>query len=320
LPNTPAPLAGTYSESYTDVQSNARTFNGGLESPLDESPFTSPWGCDQSDFDSPAWHDTQTPDLGLDHLSLFTVEGAFTGSLFPAMDAEGQAPSSQATVVPQEIQGDIAVGENEEKNFDLGRHDDGSSIPDTVKAEAVDIANYAGPFDVSEQDQAAVEDSADDYVPPARDSRSRKRKVSATPCPRDVNTGKRVYNGTRNNLPLLTASDPIQSRKYSAPSTTSRKPLPKAIVKTALRQGFKIDEGAEQPTEEVAAFVEDRRAQNTIAARKSRERKARHLSELEQNDVAQKELIEHQREEIEHLRGENGRLRKRMRTAGLCEE
>lgn len=77
-------------------------------------------------------------------------------------------------------------------------------------------------------------------------------------------------------------SDPIQPRKYSSASATSRKKIP-AAFETRAEVGTKRgrdDADGDVPTD-IQDAIEAKRRQNTLAARKSRERKRNELAHLE---------------------------------------
>jgi hypothetical protein len=106
---------------------------------------------------------------------------------------------------------------------------------------------------------------------------------------------RRAPTGTRKNVTpdtLIPIDAPIQTRKYSTPSATSRKDVPATFArKRARSQAFGDDDedvdaaaaaaAAGPPTEGEAAAIEAKRLQNTLAARRSRKRKLEHLKGLE---------------------------------------
>lgn len=97
--------------------------------------------------------------------------------------------------------------------------------------------------------------------------------------------------GHRKNLSpeqLLDVAAPTQQRNYYGPSATSRKVIPagfeerRAKIVAKRRRGLGVD--GEELTEEqiLHAAVEDKRRANTVAARRSRQRKLEHVKNLEQ--------------------------------------
>ncbi|KZT60657.1 hypothetical protein CALCODRAFT_506739 [Calocera cornea HHB12733] len=100
---------------------------------------------------------------------------------------------------------------------------------------------------------------------------------------------------SRRRIPL---DAPIQPRNYNGPSRTAAKPLPKGFEKvlpaakaTSLKRKLEADDEEEEESgddEEIAELVKNikdkvalKRAKNTLAARKSRARKAAYTDELE---------------------------------------
>jgi hypothetical protein len=91
---------------------------------------------------------------------------------------------------------------------------------------------------------------------------------------------------------LIALDAPTQPRKYITPSSTSRKDVPAAFArKRARSEAFGDDEDqlatddsatqAGTPTPTEAELIEAKRRQNTLAARKSRQRKMEYMKELE---------------------------------------
>ncbi|EUC54515.1 BZIP transcription factor [Rhizoctonia solani AG-3 Rhs1AP] len=103
--------------------------------------------------------------------------------------------------------------------------------------------------------------------------------------------GKRTQpTGHRKNLSpeqLLDVDAPTQQRNYYGPSATSRKPVPagfeerRAKIVAKRRRGLGAD--GEEVSEDVLlnAAVEDKRRANTVAARRSRQRKLEYVKTLE---------------------------------------
>ncbi|KDQ15138.1 hypothetical protein BOTBODRAFT_73070, partial [Botryobasidium botryosum FD-172 SS1] len=80
---------------------------------------------------------------------------------------------------------------------------------------------------------------------------------------------------------LVPLDAPTQPRNYLTPSTTSRKELPSAfLARTSRKRAVSVvDE-----EEDLVAAIETKRRQNTIAARRSRQRKLEHTRQLEQEN------------------------------------
>ncbi|KAG8725782.1 hypothetical protein FRC12_024038 [Ceratobasidium sp. 428] len=113
--------------------------------------------------------------------------------------------------------------------------------------------------------------------------------------------GKRVQpTGHRKNLApeqLLPVDAPTQTRNYYGPSATSRKVLPagfeerRAKIVAKRRRG--VETAVEMTEEEILnAAVEDKRRANTVAARRSRQRKLEHVKGLEEELAAANEAME----------------------------
>ncbi|KAH7322084.1 hypothetical protein B0J17DRAFT_530273, partial [Rhizoctonia solani] len=97
--------------------------------------------------------------------------------------------------------------------------------------------------------------------------------------------------GHRKNLTpeqLLDVEAPTQQRNYYGPSATSRKLVPsgfeerRAKIVAKRRRGLGVD--GEEVSEDAIlnAAVEDKRRANTVAARRSRQRKLEYVKTLEQ--------------------------------------
>lgn len=114
-----------------------------------------------------------------------------------------------------------------------------------------------------------------------------------------------VTTDTRVNITpkkLVAIDDPIQPRKYITPSVTSRKDVPAFARKRSRSQAFGDEEDQldketiQLPTNPVPQeLIEAKRRQNTIAARRSRQRKLEYQRELE-NQV---EILKRERDEWE---------------------
>lgn len=110
------------------------------------------------------------------------------------------------------------------------------------------------------------------------------RAVSDPTCKRSQPTGHRKNLAPEQLLPV---DAPTQQRNYYGPSATSRKVVPagfeerRAKIVAKRRRG--LGEDGEQLSEEaiLSAAVEDKRRANTVAARRSRQRKLEHVKRLE---------------------------------------
>jgi hypothetical protein len=109
---------------------------------------------------------------------------------------------------------------------------------------------------------------------------------------------KSTATGTRKNVTpssLVPLDAPTQPRKYTTPSSTSRKEVPAVFARK--RKAAVIEEEDELleelgPNASEKEQIEWKRRQNTIAARKSRKRKLEHQQHLEDTIESQKQEIE----------------------------
>lgn len=118
----------------------------------------------------------------------------------------------------------------------------------------------------------------------------KRRRQTSTPA----SAAQPSFTGTRNSaIPLLDETAPIQSRTYTGPaSKTSRRKVPAAAAKkVAALKALAENEGVDV-SEEIEMSIEEKRKQNTIAARRSRQRKAEHLAELEETIRSLREQVE----------------------------
>ena len=94
---------------------------------------------------------------------------------------------------------------------------------------------------------------------------------------------RRAFTGTGNvSLPPVDVTAPTQTRTYAGPpSKTSKRPVPAAAAKKVAALKTVSEQTGADVEAEIAKSVEDKRRQNTVAARRSRMRKAEHLTGLE---------------------------------------
>jgi hypothetical protein len=114
----------------------------------------------------------------------------------------------------------------------------------------------------------------------------------------DTSRVLRSYTGTRKNATvqsMIPIDAPTQPRNYLTPSATSRKAVPASFARkrkrsVAFAEDDEDDED-EEPTVIEMSKIEQKRRQNTIAARRSRQRKMAYQKELEQKvDELEKEV------------------------------
>jgi len=106
---------------------------------------------------------------------------------------------------------------------------------------------------------------------------------------------KPIPTGTRRNITpaaLVPLDAPTQPRQYVTPSVTSRKVVPAAFTKGKKRARSEVDGHADDAEQQQVVSpddldpntheaIETKRRQNTLAARRSRQRKLEHVRELE---------------------------------------
>jgi len=115
---------------------------------------------------------------------------------------------------------------------------------------------------------------------------------------------KVIANGIRKGVTpetLLDESAPTQSRNYVTPSATSRKDVPVVFARKRARstafgdEEDQLDDYVLPPNPTEKDLIEQKRRQNTVAARRSRKRKLEHLQLLETS-------LEKERQEKEQWR------------------
>jgi len=95
---------------------------------------------------------------------------------------------------------------------------------------------------------------------------------------------------------LLNEDAPTQPRKYTTPSATSRKDLPEVFRRKRARsvafadEEDQLDELPPNPTEQ--DLIEQKRRQNTVAARRSRKRKLEQFQNMEASRNEERQLKE----------------------------
>jgi len=142
-------------------------------------------------------------------------------------------------------------------------------------------------FDLSQLGSAPQETNVSPAVTKAPASR---RKVSATGIRKGVTPET-----------LLDESAPTQSRNYVTPSATSRKEVPAVFARKRARstafgdEEDQLDDYTLPPNPTEKDLIEQKRRQNTVAARRSRKRKLEHLQLLETS-------LEKERQEKEQWR------------------
>ncbi|KAF8523287.1 hypothetical protein BU17DRAFT_43928 [Hysterangium stoloniferum] len=114
---------------------------------------------------------------------------------------------------------------------------------------------------------------------------------TSSAVPQSSRVTKTIPTGTRRNITpsaLVPLDAPTQPRQYVTPSVTSRKVIPAAFIKGKKRSHSEIPDDDEEEVDishldpNTKEAIEAKRRQNTLAARRSRQRKLEHVRELEE--------------------------------------
>ena len=129
------------------------------------------------------------------------------------------------------------------------------------------------------------------------------RRTAPTPAPRSSTPApparRSKATGIRKGVTpesLLDEDAPTQPRKYTTPSATSRKEVPAGFARKRARsvafadEEDQLDDLPPNPTEQ--DLIEQKRRQNTVAARRSRKRKLEQLQRLEASRDEERALKE----------------------------
>lgn len=256
---TAQPISADPSTSTaTGYRDSAAELDALLCSPLDVSPAVTSVGDFSAALFSPdeAYSQLATPQL--DFSSLNVDNDITSASLFGAL------PGQDLLVNTSPYPGMVSIKEEPEE-------DQLESTPATPELEDDSAKPSAPVYNTRKRkttaDLADLEPTSSPFAEPSPPSTKRTRRApSSAP-------------------PVLALDAPIQARRYNGDSKTSRKVLPKAIERSLGKDARNRDE------DDLRAEVDSRRAQNTLAARKSRQRKA---------------------EEVNGLKAENAELRERL--------
>ncbi|SCV70246.1 BQ2448_1640 [Microbotryum intermedium] len=261
-------------EARRSPRETALSFDRGLDSPLGfDSPDSEAAGglFDEDDLD-------ELPPLDFDSFVQEPVQA-------PVVPSPSSATSQQPSI---------------ETPFDL-------SFPCSV----------AGPYSAPSSSSSLTPTSSNETAAPTPSTTS---STSTTEAPQPKSRTRRTKaTGFRGVHTKLTALDaPIQQRNYAVPSVTARKRKTMAVERElAKRLIVEIEplkkevEAVELPTvsegdaslpEDLVEAVEKKRLQNTLSARKSRQRKQERLAELEERNVeleAENKRLEDKVQELE---------------------
>lgn len=309
-----------------------RLFNDSLDSPLELGDAAS------SPESLAGWHDPRTicpSELGSPYEELYEVLGlrydqegseeaerdewsGFQGTLFPV-------PSSSVTPMPEGVEADQPSSSSQH-----------STSPPPPPQTGLVRENQ-----VATRRSARREASKTPYSPPPPTSTRARTERKRNDSGKRVFTGHRSASVEPSRggqvPPILDYDAPIQTRKYLIPSSTSRKALPVAVSRirpfrslatslasttpnfsaTSHRPHNSRRSSSSHPSideielqddvasvlpKEVIQVVKKKREQNTLAARKSRERKQKYLDDLEEALKEKDETIGKLEREVEKLR------------------
>lgn len=145
-----------------------------------------------------------------------------------------------------------------------------------------------------------------------RSSRHRPSVASTPRCASSSTTSTRhssLSTSSTRGPAVLPLDAPIQPRKYSTESRTSRKPIPKGL----LRRNELALEIGQVTRDELEDEANRRRRNNTLNARESRKRKALAIEQQAKENVELKEENEALKQRVDVLEAENEELRHELR-------
>ncbi|TIA92523.1 hypothetical protein E3P99_00599 [Wallemia hederae] len=274
---------------------------------------------------APAQAPGQAPDL-LDFdalLNSFNNPPSLTNSPFSNVSSSPE----QQLITPQMLHSDT---NDMLSGFPLfgGGSEQGVDI-EALKQSSLQDAQAQGPIDASVLDGFTSLFNTVGAPPPAPasaihaspDSDKDMFKPSLSPPP----SSKSRSSSVQSKRSKVQMSDPIQPRKYTSASATSRKKIP-AAFESRVEGGTATKRGRDEVDDAVPVDVQDaieaKRRQNTLAARKSRERKRNQLADLEAQveqlmeknaDLTSRiEGVERLEEELRLVRLENESLKRAM--------
>ena len=120
-------------------------------------------------------------------------------------------------------------------------------------------------------------------VPVIKDPRPPTKRQRSSGSQQPSGSAAARFTGTRNtSIALLDLDAPTQKRDYAGPpSKTSKRAVPAAAARKVAALRAHAEEAGVELGQEIEQSIEEKRRQNTVAARKSRQRKAEHLQSLE---------------------------------------
>ena len=226
-------------------------------------------------------------------------EDAWTSPMVDAADDSfgySEMPLFGAAVRRQEESTDVKTPESL-NIFDLLHLTESTALPTVDSTKMDSVTPALDPLDMS----GMITFPPTPALAPAAlyDSPRRPSTLPSAPCSsstaatsNQARPTKPIPTGTRRNITpsaLVPLDAPTQPRQYITPSVTSRKAVPAAFTKGKKRARSEVDGGcgddADQLPEDLdpntQEAIEIKRRQNTLAARRSRQRKLEHVRELE---------------------------------------
>lgn len=251
-------------------------------SPAETSPFF-------FDEDQDVLPSMDTPALVPDDGDLSTLTSPIWGSvsLFPEHDpllaaaaaATTTAPAQAASVFPRTISPiELSLPL---PSFDLPAVP--AQKPQPAAASSKKRASPAFDIDDTLTLGSNSASSSTAAVPVIKDPRPPTKRQRSSGSQQPSGSAAARFTGTRNtSIPLLDLDAPTQKRDYAGPqSKTSKRAVPAAAARKVAALRAHAEEAGVELGQEIEQSIEEKRRQNTVAARKSRQRKAEHLQSLE---------------------------------------
>jgi len=232
-------------------------------------------------------------------------------SLFPTvMPSMAPTPVEQSvqTISPVELSKPLfSFDEEDEQLVSLIKEAAAAVTPAQPTKQAQREMSGSPAFDLDLSSDAFVVPAIPVPVTASGSSCSKRKRSSVTPSASSeppTSSKRASFTGSRNTaIPLLDATAPTQKRVYHGPpSKTSKRAIPaSAARKVASLQQIAANGTVEveEVEAEIEKSIEEKRRQNTVAARRSRMRKAEHLAGLEEQVRNMHEMMERCREEME---------------------
>lgn len=222
---------------------------------------------------SPLWGGITPADVSYDNWALFSNEGRAMHIPAPSMSSGIDVAASLSTLPSHTVS-------PRELHLPLATPFDNAKVQGDVQVPQSALFNNKRTFAESE-DVSTVEVG-----------RNKRSRLSPVPASEGQSSAPR-FTGTRKTaIPLLDENAPLQKRVYKGPpSKTSKRAVPAAAArKVAALQAVAEEKGIDT-SEAIEDTIQKRRLHNTLAARRSRHRKAEHLEELESTIAQLREAL-----------------------------